>query len=231
MGSPSRRGAAEEDEFPRHNVRITRGFYLSIYHVTQEQFERIMGRNPSFFGPGGTGADLVQHLDTRKLPVDSVSFEDAQLFLRRLSARPAERKARLRYRLPTEAEWEFACRAGIGHTAYHFGSHLHSRIARFGGNGGGHPVAVGSYRPNLFGLHEMHGNVWEWCQDWYDEDYYESSPEHDPPGPPGGSQRVLRGGGWSTPPVLCRSALRGHNTVDERYNYNGFRVAVSLQES
>jgi uncharacterized protein (TIGR02996 family) len=231
MGSPSRRGTAQSDEFPCHNVHITRPFYLGAYHVTQEQYRRIMGNNPSYFGQSRHGAELVKHLDTRKLPVDSVSYWDIQLFLRRLSARATERKARRVYRLPTEAEWEYACRAGIGHTAYHFGSHLYSRMARFGGQGGGHPVPVGSYRPNLFGLYDMHGNVWDWCNDYYDEDYYAVSPEEDPPGPADGSRRVLRGGGWSTTAALCRSALRGHNTSDARHNINSFRVAVSLPES
>ncbi len=231
MGSPSRRGAADRDEFPRHNIRITHGFYLGAFQVTQEQYERIMAATPSYFGPNSLGMDLVRHLDTSKLPVESVSYDDIQLFLRRLSARAPERKARRIYRLPTEAEWEYACRAGIGHTGYHFGSHLHSRVARFGGQGGGHPLPVGSFRPNLFGLHDMHGNVWEWCGDWYDEDYYAHSPEEDPQGPDVATRRVLRGGGWSTPPGLCRSALRGHNTMDARHNYNGFRVAVSLPES
>jgi uncharacterized protein (TIGR02996 family) len=230
MGSPRRRAPADSDEFPRHHVQFTRGFYLGACHVTQEQYERIMGTNPSYFGPAGIGAELVEHFDTRKLPVESVSFEDIQQFCRRLSSRPAERKARRVYRLPAEAEWEYACRAGVGHTAYHFGSYLHAGVARFGGHGGGHPVPVGSYRPNLFGLHDMHGNVWEWCNDWYDENYYAHSPERDPPGPAHGSRRVLRGGGWSTPAALCRSALRGHNTVDARHNYNGFRIAVSLAE-
>jgi uncharacterized protein (TIGR02996 family) len=231
MGSPSRRGAVESDEFPRHDVYITRPFYLSACHVTQEQYQRIMGRNPSYFGADGLGADLVRHVDAGKLPVESVSYEHIQLFLRRLSARAVERKARRVYRLPTEAEWEYACRAGIGHTAYHFGSHLHARIARFGGNGGGYPMPVGSYRPNLFGLYDMHGNVWDWCNDRYDEEYYAASPEEDPPGSAQGDRRVQRGGGWSTPAALCRSALRGHNTVDARHNYNGFRVAVSMAES
>jgi formylglycine-generating enzyme required for sulfatase activity len=231
MGSACRRAPADRDEFPRYDVQITRGFYLGAVHVTQEQFERVMGTNPSYFGPEGLGADLVEHLDTGNLPVDSVSFEDIQLFLRLLSARAAERKVGRVYRLPTEAEWEYACRAGIGHTAYRFGSQLRSRVARFGGQGGGHPVPVGSYRPNLFGLYDMHGNVWEWCNDWYQEDYFAHSPDHNPPGPSHGTRRVLRGGGWSTPRALCRSALRGHNTVDARHNYNGFRVAVSLPVS
>ena len=91
-------------------------------------------------------------------------------------------------------------------------------------------MPVGSYRPNLFGLYDLHGNVWEWCSDWYEQDWYERTPGQDPSGPADGERRVLRGGGWSTPSSLCRSALRGHNTVDARHNYNGFRVAVSIPD-
>jgi uncharacterized protein (TIGR02996 family) len=226
MGSPRRRGPADADEFPRHRVRITRPFLLGVHQVTQGQYQRVMGDNPSFFGPAGLGAAGVAHLDARKLPVDSVSFSDIEEFCRRLSDRPAERKAGRAYRLPTEAEWEYACRACVTHSAYHFGPQLDDDNARFGG--GGHPLPVGSFRPNLFGLYDMHGNVWEWCADWYEDGYYAHAPEADPAGPPRGERRVLRGGGWSTPPTLCRSALRGHNSADAQHNFNGFRVAVSV---
>jgi formylglycine-generating enzyme required for sulfatase activity len=190
-----------------------------------------MGNNPSYFGAEGVGKSLVGHLDLRKLPVESVSFDDVTEFCDRLSQRPAERKAGRIYRLPTEAEWEYACRAGMAQTAYHFGSRLRNEIARFNGNDGSHPLPVGSSAANLFGLYDMHGNVWEWCADWYLEDYYTRTPEQNPSGPPNGSRRVLRGGGWSTPASLCRSAIRGNNTEDARHNYNGFRVALSIQES
>jgi uncharacterized protein (TIGR02996 family) len=231
MGSPMRSQVTDEDEFPCHEVQITRPFFLGVYQVTQEQYQRVMRTNPSEFGPQGIAAYKVQHLDSRQLPVDSVSFEDIQRFCSRLSCRGAELKAGRVYRLPTEAEWEYACRAGVGHSAYHFGSKLKAGAARFGGNGGGHPMPVGSYRPNLFGLYDLHGNVWEWCSDWYERDWYGRTPARDPVGPESGERRVLRGGGWSTPPSLCRSALRGHNTVDARHNYNGFRVALSVPEA
>jgi uncharacterized protein (TIGR02996 family) len=227
MGSVRPRLAVDHDECPRHLVRITRAFYLGICQVTQGQYEEVMGHNPAHFGPSGPGADATRHLDRQTLPVENVSFADAVEFCRRLSARPEERKARRRYRLPTEAEWEYAARGCICRTAFHTGSRLLARDARFGGRGQ-HPLPVGRYRPNLFGLHDIHGNVWEWCADWYDERYYERSPAEDPPGPPDGHRRVLRGGGWSTPAEHCRSAVRGNNFVDARHNYNGFRVALSV---
>jgi uncharacterized protein (TIGR02996 family) len=230
MGSAPRGRSADSDEFPRHNVQITRAFYLGAFHVTQQQYRRIMGVNPSYFGRTGIGADVVHHVDSRTLPVESVCFEEIEQFMLRLSALAGERRARRVYRLPTEAEWEYACRAGVGHTNYFFGSELNDEVARFGGEGGGYPVPIGSYSPNLFGLYDMHGNVWEWCNDWYDEHYYTHTPTRDPTGPEHGSRRVLRGGGWSTPAALCRSALRGHNTVEAHHNYNGFRVAMSLPE-
>jgi formylglycine-generating enzyme required for sulfatase activity len=186
-----------------------------------------MGGNPSWFGPSGEGAALVGPAERPRLPVETVSYRDAAAFCRRLSARPEEKAAGRRYRLPSEAEWEYACRAGVCQTAYHFGSRLSPRDARFNGRGA-HPLPVGSFRPNLFGLFDMHGNVWEWCADWYDEAYYKRGPTLDPTGPEDGERRVLRGGGWSTPAALCRSALRGHNTLNARHNYNGLRVAVSV---
>jgi uncharacterized protein (TIGR02996 family) len=228
MGSPARRAPADRDEFPRRLVRITRPFYLGVTQVTQEQYETITGLNPSYFGPKGTGAATVHRLDHRSLPVECISYVDAVEFCRKLSDRHAERAAGRVYRLPSEAEWEYACRGCVCHTAYSFGSRLTARLARFGGHGGGHPVLVGSFAANLFGLHDMHGNVWEWTADWYGENYYRNASERDPPGPGRGERRVLRGGGWSTPADLCRSALRGHNTIDARHNYNGFRVAVSV---
>jgi uncharacterized protein (TIGR02996 family) len=231
MGSQVRQRWADEDEHPRHPVSITRPFFLGVYQVTQGQYERVMKTNPSYFGPSGRGAEKVGHLDARTLPVDSVSFDDIQEFCARLSAIPAEKKAGRVYRLPTEAEWEYACRAGTGNTAFHLGSRIGPGNARFGGNGGGHPVPVGSYAPNAFGLYDMHGNVWEWCHDWYEGDYYTRTPEEDPTGSEEGNRRVLRGGGWSSPLRLCRSALRGHNTTDARENYNGFRVALSVREA
>src|SRR5262249_15622705 len=148
----------------------------------------------------------VEGLDTSEFPVESVSWEDAQDFLKKLSARPEERKAGREYRLPSEAQWEYACRGGASSsTAFHVGASLSSAQANFNGNdpyGDANtgpylerPCAVGCYRPNAFGLYDVHGNVWEWCEDWFDEDYYAKSPPKNPSGPDDGSFRVLRGGG------------------------------------
>src|SRR5262249_52025779 len=155
----------------------------------------VMGKNPSHFSAAGGGKERVKGMDTKKLPVERVSWDDAVEFCRRLSALPEEEKAGRVYRLPTEAEAEYACRAGT-RRAFHYGDKLSSKQANFDGQyayGGaekgeylGRPVAVNSkgYEPNEFGLYHMHGNVWEWCLDLYDKDYYASGEnEADPRGP------------------------------------------------
>jgi formylglycine-generating enzyme required for sulfatase activity len=185
-----------------------------------------MGANPSWFSPTGDGRGSVAVRDTRPFPVENVSYLDALDFCRRLSRLPAERRAGRAYRLPTEAEWEYACRAGVWSTPYHFGPDLDPARANF--KSFGRPVPVGSYDPNAWGLFDMHGNVWEWCADWFDAAWYRHSQAEDPPGPATGQRRVLRGGGWTGSVDFCRSALRGHNLVDARHNYNGFRVALSV---
>jgi uncharacterized protein (TIGR02996 family) len=232
MGSPDpdpRQGGSHADERPQHPVTLSRAFYLGRCEVTQGQFEQIMNANHSRFRPGGDGAQRVEGIDTRVLPAENISYNDATEFCRRLSALAAEKEAGRSYRLPSEAEWEYACRAGAWLSHYHFGNRLIKKQANFGWNPPnlGRTTAVGSYAPNLFGLHDMHGNVWEWCADWYSPGYYQSSPKVDPPGPRRGERRVIRGGGWSTSADLCRAALRGHNTPDARHEYNGFRVAMT----
>ncbi|HQU45660.1 MAG TPA: SUMF1/EgtB/PvdO family nonheme iron enzyme, partial [Pirellulales bacterium] len=206
MGSPEsevERGGGER----RHQVRITRPFYLGVYEVTQAEYKRVMGDNPSDFSSGGKAAVLVSGLDTRRFPVENVSWDDATDFCEKLSDRAGERAAGRRYRLPTEAEWEYACRAGTT-TPFHFGGELSGRGANCNGNYPygtsvkgpylGRTTTVGSYRDraNAFGLYDMHGNVWEWCADWYDSKYYDDSAADDPQGPAAGSFRVIRGGGW-----------------------------------
>jgi len=193
MGSPRGEPGREANERPQHEVRITRAFCIGAHEVTQEQYAAVMGRNPSKF-PGARN------------PVERVSWHDAVQFCARLS----EKDGRT-YRLPTEAEWEYACRAGST-TAYSFGSDPPGLgdHAWHSGNSGEKPHEVGLKLPNAWGLYDMHGNVWEWCQDWY-EDGYRSRAAEDPTGPTSGSYRCVRGGSWFDYPTPLRSAARGRD--------------------
>ena len=227
-------------EGPQHRVRITRPFYLGIYLVTQQEYQRVMGSNPSEFSATGKSKDKVAGQDTKRFPVECVSWDDAVEFCRKLSEMPEERSAGRRYVLPSEAQWEYACRAG-SIDRYSFSSgrsgipkeyedHELSDYGWFSDNAGGMAHAVGGKRPSAWGLYDMHGNVWEWCQDWYDKDYYAASPPDDPSGPPGGSIRVGRGGGWINPARLCRSAFRNDEGPEGRYFDVGFRACQVLAD-
>ena len=237
MGSPEGEPGRHHDEAPRHRVEISRAFYLGIHPVTQEQYLRVTGSAPSHFRAGGEGGALVRGIDTGNFPVERVSWHDAMAFCRGLSELPAEKAAQRTYRLPTEAEWEYACRAGTT-TLFHFGDSLTSDLANIDGNlpeGDAprgrylaHSCEVGTYPPNALGLHDMHGNVWEWCADWFDENYYPRSPGADPLGPPAGSRRVLRGGGWFYGARICRSAYRYRFEPDVRHYDFGMRVALTV---
>jgi formylglycine-generating enzyme required for sulfatase activity len=210
-----------KDERPQHKVRITKPFYLGVTEVTQEQYEKVMGKNPSYFCKTGEGANKVKEIDTSNFPVEQVTWDDAVEFCKKLSAREGQT-----YRLPTEAEWEYACRAGST-TRYCFGddeSQL-DEYAWVAVNSDLHSHSVGKKKPNAWGLHDMHGNVWEWCQDWYESDYYAESPTADPPGPSTGSSRVYRGGSWGNLFRNCLSSLRSRDLPAFRLYYLGFRVA------
>ena len=197
MGSLDDDRNALADEKPRHEVRITRPYYVGVYPVTQAQYRAAMGENPSWFSSTGGGKDKVIGRSTDQHPVESVSWLDAARFCNRLSEQegltafyeirgPDVRMPNwggTGYRLPTEAEWEYACRGGST-ASYCFGDGERelSGYAWFGGEGGStHPV--GLKRPNAWGLCDMHGNVWEWCWDWFSKDYYARSPADDPRGP------------------------------------------------
>jgi formylglycine-generating enzyme required for sulfatase activity len=218
------------DEFPPHAVTISRAYYLGTCEVTQAEFERVMGVNPSYFARTGRGADKVRGLDTSRLPVESVSWHRAMDFCSRLSELSEERKLGRVYRLPTEAEWEFACRAGST-SAYSFGDGRDLPDFAWNAEGSaGCTHEVGRLKPNDWGLHDMHGNVWEWCHDWYGRRFYERSAETNPIGPvvADGRRRVTRGGSWmhSETLGLCRSSARGHEPPDSENSNIGFRVVL-----
>jgi len=188
-----------------HEVTLTKPFYMGKYEVTQEQWEGAMGNNPS------------SKTKVAKLPVTDVSWNDCQDFIKKLNA-----KTNGGYRLPTEAEWEYSCRAGTS-TAYSFGNNLTKADANYDDSKIGKPVAVGSYKPNAFGLYDMHGNVWEWCEDWHSE--YPTGAVTDTAGPLTGNGRVLRGGSFGYLVSWARSSYRAYGTPASRNVYGGFRLA------
>lgn len=216
MGSTPDDTDADADERPQHKVRITKPFLLQTTEVTQGQWRRVMDSAPwqsqLFVKEGSDQA------------ASYISHEDAELFCRRLS----EIETR-EYRLPTEAEWEYAARAGTT-TSYSFGddSVALENHGWFLDNAGGaneeFAHAVGRKLPNAWGLHDVHGNVWEACSDWFGEAYFANSPENDPTGPTSGETRVLRGGSWGNRANGCRSWERGGQLPDDRSFYVGFRV-------
>jgi uncharacterized protein (TIGR02996 family) len=237
MGSPESEEARSRAEGPRHEVELTRPYYLGVFAVTQEQFQRVLGNNPSHFCASAPGRTKVQGLDTSTFPVDSVTWNRAVAFCRKLSKLPEEKKAGRVYRLPTEAEWEHACRAGAAGAPFHFGASLSGRQANFNGNkpeGGGpqepylgRTCPVGSYPPNAFGLYDMHGNLCEHCHDWGGE-AYPDGPRKDPQGPGPSRTHVLRGGSWGYSGRSCRTASRDGISPTARNPVVGFRVACVL---
>ncbi|MFM7129761.1 MAG: formylglycine-generating enzyme family protein, partial [bacterium] len=220
MGSPIEEDGADDDE-EEHKVTLSKDYYLGIYEVTQGQYEQVMGNNPSHFQKR-----VLKKRDSSMYPVEQVSWNDAVEFCERLSSLPEEKKAGRVYRLPTEAEWEYAFRAG-SKTAFTFGDNANGlgAYAWFVGNSEGQTHPVGEKKPNAWGLYDMHGNVWEWCSDWYGA--YPKQTVTDPVGPREGSDRVFRGGGWSRDATDCRSAIRYGiiPTIGDRDF--GFRVALS----
>ncbi|OWY18165.1 hypothetical protein C7N43_37875 [Sphingobacteriales bacterium UPWRP_1] len=210
--TPERDGDCEDDEKPAHKVTVS-NFYISKYEVTQAQWQAIMGSNPSKFK------------GCPQCPVESVSWDDIQEFLQKLNAQTGKN-----YRLPTEAEWEYAARGGNKTNGYKYaGSNDIDRVAWYEDNSSDRTHSVGQKSLNELGLYDMSGNVWEWCSDWYDYDkeYYTNSPDRNPKGPASGTYRVLRGGCWYINPRYCRTAYRSSNTPGYRHYYCGFRVLVS----
>jgi uncharacterized protein (TIGR02996 family) len=242
MGSPETEEGRREDEGPQHEVEITQPFLMGVYPVTQAEYRQVMGRNPSYFSSRGSGKQQVKGLKTAAFPVENVSWEEAVEFCRRLSERSAEKEKKRLYRLPSEAEWEYSCRGGAPLSSpFHFGTSLCSTQANFDGENpyggaakGPHldrTCAVGLYPPNAFGLFDLHGNVFEWCADWYAENSYSQSPRQNPQGPQEGTFRVLRGGSCSYSAQICRSACRDGNRPDYRYFNIGVRVVCAAPGS
>lgn len=235
MGSPANEPGRNDDEGPQHKVTISKPFYMGIYTVTQEQYQQVMGINPS-------------QCKGASNPVEKVSWDDATEFCKKLS-----QKTGRKVKLPTEAQWEYACRAGTT-TAYNTGDTLSpgqancdfswpnvspGRWEKFTAwvrsfflsqkqpqDG---PKPVGSFKPNGFGLYDMHGNIWQWCADWYGEDYYANSPTTDPAGPESGTVRALRGGCWLDVPKSCRSVYRRSNRPVFLCDDVGFRVVLDAE--
>jgi formylglycine-generating enzyme required for sulfatase activity len=229
MGSPENEEGRKDRESPQHDVSVP-SFFMGKYPVTQAQYQAIMDSNPSRF----TGSNRLTGIGLSNRPVENVRWYDAVAFCKKLSQRAGRN-----YRLPSEAEWEYACRAGTT-TPFHFGETITTDLANYYGQLTYGQGAKGVYRrettevgsfgvANNFGLYDMHGNVWEWCQDnWHSN--YEGAPID-------GSAwlgiekntntRLLRGGSWSFNPANCRSASRNHSTLDYNYYYFGFRVVCS----
>lgn len=205
MGASMGDADADPVEEMPHEVRLTKPFYLATHQVTQEQYEHVIGNNPSMFRG-------------RFRPVEHLRWQDAIEFCRRLTELPEEREAGRQYRLPTEAEWEYACRAGTL-TRFNPGETIDASHACFDTvnamDGFSKPTKpVGSYSANPWGLYDMHGNVWEWCSDWFCREYFSQSVISDPQGPSTGSHHVLRGGAASSFMSLCRSSSRGEAMAD-----------------
>lgn len=257
MGSPPKEADRRADEL-LHDVNITYQFMIGIHEITQKQYQQIMECNPSWFAIQGGGQDLIKGHDVSEFPVENISWFDAVEFCNRLSKldkyeayylladvkheTDSIKSATVKiaggrgYRLLTEAEWEYACRAGTT-KPYSYGNgntgkdaNLRSGTATAYGSAIdvkslNRTTKVGSFPANPWGVFDMHGNVAEWCWDWYDKDYYATAPNKDPAGPDRGVQRVLRGGSWLLSESSCRSASRAGQTPDERKQYLGFRIA------
>ena len=207
MGATSEQGSdAWNSEKPVHSVTLS-GYYIGKTEVTQSLWKAVMGSNPSRF-------------EGDNLPVEFVSWDDCQEFIRKLNALIGQN-----FRLPTEVEWEFACRGGNNSRGYKYsGSNYIDNVAWYYGNSGEKTLPVATKSPNELGIYDMSGNVWEWCSDWYGD--YSSSAQTNPKGPYDGSYRVSRGGGWCDNARNCRSSIRDCGVQDCRDYFLGLRLAL-----
>ena len=210
MGATSEQGSvAYDSEKPVHSVALS-DYYIGETEVTQELWQAVMGSNPSNFS------------GYPQRPVDQVSWNDCQEFITKLNNLTGKN-----FRLPTEAEWEYAARGGNKSNGYKYsGSNTIGNVAWYDDNSSSTTHDVKTKQANELGIYDMSGNVWEWCQDWYSSSYYSNSPSTNPTGPSSGSTRVLRGGGWDIYAGICRVSNRGSNDPDGRYDYNGFRLIL-----
>lgn len=220
MGTPG----GEADEGPAHRVRISRDFEIGKFEVTQAQWETVMRDPHATAGSvrttpdGATVGSHPSHFKGPPLPVESVSWDDIQVFLARLNARDREHV----YRLPTEAEWEYACRDDSASLAAQ---------AWYKDNSGSRTQPAGGKPPNARGLYDTLGNVGEWVQDWYGRDYYAESPAADPQGPASGSYRVFRGGSWLDTARYCRATARNFEFPVSRLYNAGFRIVRTVRKA
>jgi formylglycine-generating enzyme required for sulfatase activity len=230
MGSPTTETDRSTNE-TEHNVTLTKGFYLGKYEVTQAQYQAVMTGNTD-----SLSATPSEWPNNPNRPVEKVSWADAQIFLTRLNAQQsANIPAGWAYVLPTESQWEYACRAGTS-TAYSWGATIASSNANYNwdgawntGNDFKQTRDVGQYAANPWGFFDMHGNVWEWTADWYGATYPTGNPVVDPTGEASGSNRVRRGGSWNITGTLLRSAIRSYDDPSSRNSNNGFRVGFQKQ--
>ena len=208
MGATAEMKNTEDSEKPTHRVTLTNDYYIGKYEVTQALWQAVMGDDPSYFKGDN-------------LPVEAVTWDDCQEFIGKLN-----RITGKTFRLPTEAEWEYAARGGNKSRGYQYsGSNNPSNVAWYDDNSGDKTHAVGTKQPNELGLYDMSGNVWEWCQDWYET--YSSSSQVNPTGANSGSCRVVRGVSWYNNARNCRLSLRGSNTPDFRSSNLGLRLVLS----